>query len=166
MDPANTFETRTTYRAMRAEYGIVGAASGYLLWRNRKRVRWPVAIALFAWSDTVGYIPGAIAYRRSARRDPSAAVDRMSAVATAPQATTAPAHDSTLEVLRRHGDHSSAFLVVNHEMSHFRAPGVDGFIAYRPAGRYVVQLCGPFAADADRVRLTSAFRDWARSQGR
>src|SRR5437588_3776171 len=65
MDPANTFETRTTYRAMRAEYGIVGAASGYLLWRNRKRVRWPVAIALFAWSDTVGYIPGAIAYRRS-----------------------------------------------------------------------------------------------------
>jgi len=56
--------------------------------------------------------------------------------------------------------------VVNHDVSHFRAPGVDGFITYRPAGRYVVQLCGPFAADADRVRLTSAFRDWARSQGR
>jgi hypothetical protein len=65
MDPANTFDTDTTYRAMRAEYAILGAVSGYLLWRQRKQVRWPAAVALFAWSDTVGYIPGAIAYRRS-----------------------------------------------------------------------------------------------------
>jgi hypothetical protein len=65
MDAANTFETDATYRAMRAEYAILGAVSGYLLWRQRKQVRWPVALALFAWSDTVGYVPGAIAFRRS-----------------------------------------------------------------------------------------------------
>jgi hypothetical protein len=65
MDAANTFETDATYRAMRAEYAILGSVSGYLLWRHRKQVRWPVALALFAWSDTIGYVPGAIAFRLS-----------------------------------------------------------------------------------------------------
>lgn len=66
MDAVNTFDTPMTYKAMRAEYALLTAASGYLLLRNRKRVRWPVAIGLFAWSDALGYIPGAIAYRKSA----------------------------------------------------------------------------------------------------
>jgi hypothetical protein len=68
MDAANTFETTGTYRALRAEYAILGALSGYLLLRHRKEVRWPVALVLFGWSDTVGYLPGAIAFRRSSNK--------------------------------------------------------------------------------------------------
>jgi hypothetical protein len=66
VDAVNTFDTPATHNAMRAEYALLTAASGYLLLRNRKRVRWPTAIALFAYSDAVGYLPGAIAYRKSA----------------------------------------------------------------------------------------------------
>jgi hypothetical protein len=65
MDAVNTFDTAATYRALRAEYGLLAAASGYLLWRNRRRVRWPAAAALFLSGDLLGYVPGAIAYRRS-----------------------------------------------------------------------------------------------------
>ncbi|MDP8942510.1 MAG: hypothetical protein M3N16_00040 [Actinomycetota bacterium] len=65
MDAHNTFETPTTYRALRAEYALLMGASAYVLWRNRKKVRWPVAAALFYYNDALGYIPGAIAYRRS-----------------------------------------------------------------------------------------------------
>jgi hypothetical protein len=66
MDAANTFETPATYRALRAEYALVGIAAGYLLWRERDRVRWPVAVGLLLSTDLVGYVPGALAYRRSA----------------------------------------------------------------------------------------------------
>lgn len=73
MDAVNTFDTPATHIAMRAEYAVLTAASGYLLLRNRKRVRWPVAIGLFAYSDALGYVPGAIAYRKSAdKRIPKA----------------------------------------------------------------------------------------------
>jgi hypothetical protein len=65
MDAANMFETPTTYRAMRAEYGLLAAVSAYLLWRRRREVRWPVAAGLFLYNDTLGYVPGAIAYRLS-----------------------------------------------------------------------------------------------------
>ncbi|HEX8743260.1 MAG TPA: hypothetical protein VF712_09000 [Thermoleophilaceae bacterium] len=65
MDGANTFDTPTTYRAIRAEYVLLAAGSGYLLWRKRTEVRWPVAFALFMYNDTLGYLPGAIAFRRS-----------------------------------------------------------------------------------------------------
>jgi hypothetical protein len=65
MDPVNTFDTRATHRAVRAEYGLLAASCGYLLWRKRREVRWPVALGLFLYNDTLGYVPGAIAYRRS-----------------------------------------------------------------------------------------------------
>jgi hypothetical protein len=66
MDPVNTFDTHATHRAVRVEYGLLAAGCGYLLWRNRREVRWPVALGLFLYNDTLGYVPGAIAYRRSA----------------------------------------------------------------------------------------------------
>ncbi len=66
MDAANTFETAWTYRALRAEYGLLALTSGYLLWRKRDQVRWPVAAGLFLYNDAIGYVPGALAYRRSA----------------------------------------------------------------------------------------------------
>lgn len=65
MDAANTFDTAATYRAVRAEYGLLAVASGYLLWSHRRRVRWSAAAALFLYGDLVGYVPGAIAFRRS-----------------------------------------------------------------------------------------------------
>lgn len=69
MDATNMFETPATYGAMRAEYGLLAATSGYLLWRHRKKVRWPVAVGLFLYNDTLGYVPGAIAYRLSKDKD-------------------------------------------------------------------------------------------------
>lgn len=65
MDAVNRFDTPATHRAIRAEYGLLAIASAYLLWRRRKEVRWPVALGLLLYNDTLGYVPGAIAYRRS-----------------------------------------------------------------------------------------------------
>jgi lysylphosphatidylglycerol synthetase-like protein (DUF2156 family) len=74
---------------------------------------------------------------------------------------------SALDILRRHGDHSSAFLALNQETLHFRSSGVDGLIAYRPAGRrHLIQLFGAFAAADQRMTLQRAFDAWAREQGR
>jgi lysylphosphatidylglycerol synthetase-like protein (DUF2156 family) len=71
-----------------------------------------------------------------------------------------------LEVLRRHGEHTSAFLSLNDETQHFAAAGIDGYVAYRPAGRrHVIQLCGPFCAPGDRARLLREFRSWAAGRG-
>jgi lysylphosphatidylglycerol synthetase-like protein (DUF2156 family) len=74
---------------------------------------------------------------------------------------------AALELLRRHGEHSSCFLAMNGQTRHYTAPELDGFIAYRPAGhRHLVQLCGPFAAADDRERLLGSFLRWARSRRR
>jgi lysylphosphatidylglycerol synthetase-like protein (DUF2156 family) len=72
-----------------------------------------------------------------------------------------------VDALRRHGDHTSAFLALNDETHHFSVPTIDGFVAYRPAGRrHLIQLCGPFAAPDERRELARAFRSWARAEGR
>lgn len=65
VDPANTFDTKGTNAAVRAEYTLLTAASLYLLWKKRSEVRWPVAAGLFWYTDVIGYMPGAVAYRRS-----------------------------------------------------------------------------------------------------
>jgi lysylphosphatidylglycerol synthetase-like protein (DUF2156 family) len=71
------------------------------------------------------------------------------------------------EVLRRHAEHSSAFLALNQQTLHYRAPGIDGLVAFRPAGRrHLIQLCGPFAAPQDRPALLRSFLDWAHDQNR
>jgi lysylphosphatidylglycerol synthetase-like protein (DUF2156 family) len=75
--------------------------------------------------------------------------------------------DEAVGILSRHADHASAFLAMNDETRHFHTPGVDGLVAYRPAGRrYVIGLCGPFAAPEDRPKLLRAFEDWAAGQRR
>jgi lysylphosphatidylglycerol synthetase-like protein (DUF2156 family) len=72
-----------------------------------------------------------------------------------------------LDVLTRHGGHSSAFLAFNQDTRHFIADGIDGLVAYRPAGRHcIVQLCGPFVAPGYKVELMHAFRRWADSHRR
>ncbi len=83
------------------------------------------------------------------------------------RAKGAPAEPRALPVLRRHAGHSSAFLALNRETLHYRAPEVDGLIAYRVAGRRrAIQLCGPIAAPSDRDALARSFCGWARTEGR
>lgn len=65
MDGHNLFETPATYRALRAEYAVGLAVSVFLLIWHIGDVRILPAILLFAYNDIIGYIPGAIAYRRS-----------------------------------------------------------------------------------------------------
>ncbi|MBI1758710.1 MAG: hypothetical protein HYR62_05740 [Actinobacteria bacterium] len=65
MDHVNTFESRTTYRLLRAEYGVALAVCGTLLLRHLGEIRWVPAVVLFGYIDLIGYLPGAIAYRRS-----------------------------------------------------------------------------------------------------
>lgn len=89
---------------------------------------------------------------------------------TTTRPTTAPERSdvsSALDVLRRWSDHPSAFLALNEETRHFWAPGLDGFIAYRPSGRgHVIQMFGPFAAPDDRIPLQRAFGALARERRR
>jgi hypothetical protein len=65
MDMANPYETPNTFRWHRAEYlfGLVVALVLFVM--HIDEVRWLPAIALFIYIDLIGYIPGAIAYRRS-----------------------------------------------------------------------------------------------------
>lgn len=65
MDQLNTFESPTTSRLHRAEYlAGLAVATGFFV-AHIGQVRWLPAIALFAYIDLIGYIPGAVAYRRS-----------------------------------------------------------------------------------------------------
>lgn len=66
MDMANPYETPNTYKLHRAEYLVGLATVAGLFIAHIGQVRWIPAVALFAYIDLIGYIPGAIAYRRSA----------------------------------------------------------------------------------------------------
>lgn len=65
MDAKNPFETPSTFRMHRAEYLVGFAVSTALLIWHFHEVNWLVALVLFAYIDIIGYIPGAIAFRRS-----------------------------------------------------------------------------------------------------
>ncbi|GHA83102.1 hypothetical protein ACGFZZ_32355 [Streptomyces tendae] len=65
MDQKNPFETPNTFRLHRAEYLVGFALSIVLIIVHFGEIRWIPFIALFAYIDLIGYIPGAIAFRRS-----------------------------------------------------------------------------------------------------
>lgn len=65
MDAANRFETRTTALLIRLEYLIALGVCLVLMLAHLGEIRWLPAILLFAYIDVIGYLPGAIAYRRS-----------------------------------------------------------------------------------------------------
>ena len=65
MDHANPFHTPTTYRLHRLEYLVGFAVTVGLLIAHFHQIRWWLFIGLFLYIDLIGYIPGAIAYRRS-----------------------------------------------------------------------------------------------------
>ncbi|BAJ26742.1 MULTISPECIES: hypothetical protein [Kitasatospora] len=65
MDQANAFESPTTMRLHRAEYLAAFAVSVGLFVAHADRVRWLPAVLLFVYIDVIGYLPGAVAYRRT-----------------------------------------------------------------------------------------------------
>ncbi|KOU33952.1 hypothetical protein [Streptomyces sp. WM6378] len=65
MDQVNAFESPTTTRLHRGEYLVGLGVSLVLFAAHIGEVRWLPAVLLFVYIDLIGYIPGAIAYRRS-----------------------------------------------------------------------------------------------------
>src|SRR4051794_23281015 len=64
MDEHNLFLTRATYRAWRLEHLAALAVCVVLVLVHAQAVRWWAFAALFAQIDLVGYLPGAIVFRR------------------------------------------------------------------------------------------------------
>ncbi|MFI8303017.1 hypothetical protein ACIF80_06125 [Streptomyces sp. NPDC085927] len=65
MDQANPFETPRTFSLHRAEYLVGLAVSTVLMIVHYDEIRWLPAVGLFLYIDVIGYLPGAIAFRRS-----------------------------------------------------------------------------------------------------
>lgn len=65
MDSHNLFLTRTTHRLLRAEYGVALIAAVVVALIHLGHIRWPVFIGMFVYIDLIGYLPGAVAYRRA-----------------------------------------------------------------------------------------------------
>ncbi|MFF5706540.1 hypothetical protein ACFY7H_29235 [Streptomyces sp. NPDC012794] len=65
MDIKNPVESPVTFNLHRLEYLVAFAVTiGFILWHFTD-INWFAAIGLFLYIDLLGYIPGAIAYRRS-----------------------------------------------------------------------------------------------------
>lgn len=93
---------------------------------------------------------------------PTGAAPAEGAAAGSPRRPALPlTRDAVRELLKRHSEHPSAGMVLNSGNEFFCTADVDGVIAYRPAGGYLFQFGGTFAAPADRSRLLSAFLDFA-----
>jgi lysylphosphatidylglycerol synthetase-like protein (DUF2156 family) len=63
-------------------------------------------------------------------------------------------------------DNPSSFLAVSDGNEFFTVPGVEGVIAYRATGRFLVQFGGPFAPAESVTQLLRAFEEFAAEQGR
>jgi lysylphosphatidylglycerol synthetase-like protein (DUF2156 family) len=74
--------------------------------------------------------------------------------------------DQVLGCLSRHAHNPSSYLTLNDGNSYFSVPELDGVIAYRPSGRFLVQLGGVFAEVAHRDRLLARFLEFAREADR
>lgn len=86
-----------------------------------------------------------------------------SAPGSAPLLAAAPPVDAA-GLLARYADNPSAFLALNSQIITFAVPGIDGFIAYRQAGRRVrIQFGGVFASPGEQDRLLRAFLDDSRA---
>jgi hypothetical protein len=65
MDQKNPFESPVTFKLHRAEYAVGFLVSIVLTIIHFGEIRWWAYIGLFLYIDLIGYIPGAIAFRRS-----------------------------------------------------------------------------------------------------
>ena len=68
MDAVNRFESRNTFALMRLENLIALGVCVALFVIHLGEVRWLPAVILFVYIDAVGYLPGAIAFHRSATK--------------------------------------------------------------------------------------------------
>jgi hypothetical protein len=68
VDAKNRFETKTTFALSRLEWLGFLAVSIVLAFQHLSDIRWGVFVLLFAVIDVIGYLPGAIAFRRSPDR--------------------------------------------------------------------------------------------------
>ena len=68
---------------------------------------------------------------------------------------------SAFDLVSAYADNPSAFLALNSGNEFFLDERHDGVCAFRPAGRHLLQLGGPFAAPGDRAGLLDAFLDRA-----
>ncbi|MCW2568141.1 MAG: rane protein [Mycobacterium sp.] len=66
MDGHNRFETPTTFALARLEWLAALIASVTMAVVHLSAIRWVVFVSLFLVIDLVGYLPGAVAFRRSA----------------------------------------------------------------------------------------------------
>ncbi|MFH8489217.1 hypothetical protein [Streptomyces longisporoflavus] len=64
MDTKNLFMTPVTARLIRAEYGLGLVVALALFFTHLGQVHWQTALVLFVYIDLIGYLPGAIQYRR------------------------------------------------------------------------------------------------------
>jgi len=67
MDAANRFHTEQTWRWVRAEHVMLVAALTVVGLLLAREIAWGRFAAAFLAIDTVGYLPGAVAFRRSPR---------------------------------------------------------------------------------------------------
>lgn len=65
MDAVNRFHTRDSWLLVRAEHLLLLAVLLILLALHLGEVSWPRFLAAFVLLDLVGYVPGAVAYRRA-----------------------------------------------------------------------------------------------------
>jgi hypothetical protein len=65
MDSHNLFMTRTTYRAVRLENAVAMFTAIALVLLHFNQVRWWVFVLMFVHIDLIGYLPGAIAWRKA-----------------------------------------------------------------------------------------------------
>lgn len=68
MDNVNRFETKATHAVARAEWALGLATVATVAVLHLDRINWPAFVGLFLVIDLIGYIPGAIAYRRNTDR--------------------------------------------------------------------------------------------------
>lgn len=69
-----------------------------------------------------------------------------------------------VEHLAAYADDPSAILALDDETAAFRSPGIDGFVAYRRRGRWMLQIGGAYAGPMDRLPLLRAFHQHAAEQ--
>ncbi len=68
MDPRNHFHTDRSFALVRLEHVALVLALSLLALRHLGEIRWPLFVVTFAAIDLIGYLPGAIAWRRARGR--------------------------------------------------------------------------------------------------
>jgi len=69
MDGINRLQTKTTFMLIRAEYGLALGVCVVAFLGHIDEVRWIPAAILFAYIDVIGYLPGAVMYRRATNHE-------------------------------------------------------------------------------------------------